>query len=325
MTSQSIKDRSGGSYRSIFMDALIDAAEETPEILLLVADLGRAMGASRFSTLFPDRCFQLGIAEQNLIGVAAGMASCGKIPFAATFAPFATMRCLEQIRDDVAYMSLNVKIVGTDSGVSLGTLGTTHYAIEDIGLLRSIPNMVILSPADGAELYQAVFAAAKHKGPVYIRVGGSQQPAAVYQENCNFTIGRAVTLTQGNDAAIIATGTMVERAVQAAEILLRGNIRVRVVNMHTIKPLDDEAVLKAATETGAVVTIEEHNIVGGLGTAVADVMAQNGVGRLLKLGLPDQFSHRIAPYSDMLARYGLSPEEIVVNAENFICKRRAQI
>jgi transketolase len=284
----------------------------------MVADLGRAMGASGFAKSFPERYLQCGIAEQNLIGMAAGLASCGKIPYLTSFAPFATMRCCEQIRVDLAYNNLPVKVIGSESGVSMGVLGTTHYALEDIGVLRSISNLVIISPADGLELVKVMYAVLTLKGPVYIRLGGGKTIPMVYKEDYTFTIGKAVTLKEGTDGTLIATGTMVDKAMKAAEILSNDNIHFRVLNIHTIKPIDEEAIVKAATETKNIITIEEHNIIGGLGSAVGDVMAQHGVGKLLKMGLPDEFPESIASYPDLLERYGLTSRNIAEKVLNLM-------
>ena len=319
VTQQNVKEwAENETFRTMFTRTVTDIAGEVPEAVLMVADLGRAMKAAAFISLYPERYIQVGIAEQNLIGVAAGLASCGKIPFVTTFAPFATMRCCEQIRDDVAYTNFNVKIVGSESGVSLGTLGATHYAIEDIGVMRSIPNMVIISPADGAELVKSMQAAARYYGPVYIRMGGSNKLPFVYKDDYEFVLGKAVMLKEGTDCTIIATGTMVSRALDAAVLLEKEGINARVINMHTIKPIDEDAIIKAANDTGLVVTVEEHNIVGGLGSAVGEVMAQNGTGKLVKFGLPDMFASTIAPYNDLLERYGLTSENIALKIRELV-------
>jgi transketolase len=310
VTEQNIKEWSGQTFRTMFTKAITSIAAENPDVVLMVADLGRAMGASGFAESYPERYLQCGIAEQNLIGMAAGLASGGKIPYLTSFAPFATMRCCEQIRVDLAYNDLPVKIIGSESGVSMGVLGTTHFALEDIGVLRSISNLVIISPADGLELVKTMYAVLKLKGPVYIRLGGGKSIPMVYKEDYNFTIGKAVTLKEGTDGTLIATGTMVNKAMEAAESLLKDNLHFGVMNIHTIKPIDEEAIVKAAIETKNIITIEEHNIIGGLGSAVGDVMAQHGVGKLLKIGLPDEFPKTIASYPELLERYGLTSQNI---------------
>jgi transketolase len=248
-----------------------------------------------------------------------GLASSGLTPFLTTFAPFITMRCLEQIRN-AAYANFDIKLIGSESGFSLGTLGVTHYGLEDIGVLRSISGLTIMSPADGVELAKMLEASSKTYGPVYIRLGGTKNLPRVYEDDYKFEIGKAVTLKDGNDAAIIATGVMVAKAMEAVKILSTQGFNVRLINIHTIKPIDKNVILKAAKETKQIVTIEEHNINGGLGSAVADVLAEAGIGTLTKLGIPDAFSNTIAPYEDLLERYGLTPSKIAAVVKSKISK-----
>ena len=311
ITKQNIEKWSKEGFRNTFGMAILEAGMRNPDVVVLTADLAGTTRVVEFSEKFPERFYQTGIAEQNLMGMAGGLASCGKIPVVTTFATFASMRCCEQLRSDIAYTGFNVKIIGVDSGIGMGTLGATHNAIEDIGIIRSIPNMVLLSPCDGLELVKALGAAIDYNGPVYVRMGGGESLKPVYEEDYEFKIGKAVTLKEGNDGTIIASGTMVSKALEAAEILSDILLSLRVINVHTIKPIDIEIIVKAAVETKNIITIEEHNVTGGLGSAVADVMAQAGAGILTKIGFPDSFGP-IAPYQELLSYYGLTPEAMAV-------------
>jgi len=305
--------------RSAFTKSLAIVAAKNPDVILMVADLGRAMRAHFFYESFPERFIQCGIAENNMVGMAGGLASCGKIPFAATFAPFAALRACEFIRDAAAYPALNVKIVGTDGGPVMGTLGPTHYGIEDMGVIRSIPQMTVLSPSDGPDILDAVRAAAEMEGAVYIRLTGNSA-REVYTRPGKTDIKRAAAITEGADAAIFATGASVGRALGAAELLKKDGVNAGVYNMRCIKPIDAAAVECAARKTGRVVTVEEHTVIGGLGSAVAEVMAEAGAGRLLRLGMPDRFDAAVAPYADMLERYGLTSAQIAQSVREFLKK-----
>jgi len=296
--------------RGAFGKSLIDVANEMADVVVVTADLADATKVREFSKLFPERFFQVGIAEQNMVGVAAGLALYGKTVFATSFACFSSMRVCEQVRTDVAYPKLNVKIIGSHAGYAMGTLGTTHYAIEDIAIMRAIPNMVILSPADGAEVMKATFAAAKYPGPVYLRFTGVENNPIVHTNEFDFEIGKAITLKEGQDLTIIGTGSLVFEVQGAANLLEKEGISARVLDMHTLKPLDLEAVRKAASETGMIFTAEEHNIIGGLGSAVAEVIAESGSpARLVRIGTPDEFVH-IATYPTLLDRCGFTSEKI---------------
>jgi transketolase len=298
-------------FRDCFGNAILDIGENCPEVVVMAADLSDACRVTEFSKRFPDRFFQVGIAEQNMVGIAAGLALGGQIAFATTFATFASLRSCEQVRTDTAYPRLNVKMLGIDSGVAVGTLGPTHYAIEDIGVFRCMPNMVVLCPADGLEVIKAAWAAVKHDGPVYIRLSGGKGLKAVYEEDYDFEIGKAVTLKEGMDVTIFATGLMVSRAVHAARSLEEKGVSARVVNMHTLKPIDADVIRKAAKETRLLVTVEEHNIIGGLGSAVAEVLSETGgAPRLVRMGIQDEFPH-IGSHDEILARCGLTDTGIV--------------
>jgi transketolase len=281
------------------MQTLGELAEHDPRIVLVSQDFGALLG---FTERFPDRHFDVGISEGNLIGVAAGLAHAGKIPFVLGMAPFVSMRGFEQIRDDCAYNRNPVKFVAPFAGLEAGPWGATHHAIEDIALLRSIPGMTILSPADPNESLAAVRAAAATDGPVYIRLG-FLAPLEGY--DAPFHIGEIVTLRGGDDAAILATGGCVQSALAAHEALRADGVAARVLNVHTLKPLDRPAVERAARETGRLVTVEEHFIDGGLGGAVAEILAELGTGRLRRVGVRDRFCTEVVPYPELLRIHGI--------------------
>ena len=276
--------------REAWSMTLLELAEEYPEIVVLSADLLKATLANRFSDQYPERSFNVGVAEQDLVGVAAGLALTGKIPVVATFSVFLLMRACEQVRTDICYPKLNVKLVGTAGGFSFGLGGVTHATTEDLALARALPNMVVLVPSDYLETTLAMKAAIMHEGPVFIRVGRSAEPI-IYAEECPFQIGKAILLNEGDDLTLIACGALVFEALRAASILSSKGIHARVLDMHTLKPLDKEAVVQAAQETKAILTLEEHTVIGGLGGAVSEVLAEAGIGtRFMRLGLPDIFA-----------------------------------
>jgi transketolase len=261
----------------------------------------------------PDRFFDMGISEGDMIGTAAGLATCGKIPFATTFAMFAAGRAFEQIRNSVAYPMLNVKVAVTHAGVTVGEDGGSHQAIEDISLMRSIPNMVVLNPSDAVEAKKAVYAAAEYYGPVYIRFGRAATPV-IHDENYEFKIGKGEVLREGKDVLIIATGIMVAKALEAAETLSKDNIEATVVNIASIKPLDTELIVSLAKNIGKVITAEEHSIIGGLGSAVAEVLSEEYPAKLKRIGIKDVFGQSGTP-DLLLKHYGLTPEAIVEAAK----------
>jgi transketolase len=280
-------------------EMLAELAEQNPDLVLLSQDFG-AVGS--FTGRFPDRHFDLGITEQHLIGVAAGMAHAGKLPFVLAMAPFISMRSFEQIRDDCGYNRNNVKIIAPFAGLEAGPWGATHHAMEDIALIRTIPGMTLLSPADPNEGHRAVRAAASIDGPVYIRLG-FLTPIDGYDRE--FHAGEAVTLREGTDVTIIATGGCVNTALMVHDTLETGGIAAGVMNMHTIKPLDHAAIARAVRATGRIVTVEEHSIIGGLGGAVAEVMAELGAGRLARVGIRDVFCTEVEPYPELLRIHGI--------------------
>lgn len=295
--------------REAYGEALKKLAAENPNVVVLDADLSGSTKTSEFKKVAPDRFFNVGIAEQDLIGTAAGMAIAGKIPFASSFAMFAAGRAFEIIRNTVAYPKLNVKIAATHAGLTVGEDGASHQAIEDISLMRGIPNMTVINPADSIEAEQAVLKAAEIKGPVYIRLG-RMNVEDVYDENYKFEIGKGVELRNGNDASIIATGLMVQEALKAAKILSEEGIEARVINIHTIKPIDKDIIIKAAKETKTIITAEEHSIIGGLGSAVLETLSDVYPVPVKRVGVLDTFGESGKP-TDLLEKYHLTAKDIV--------------
>lgn len=285
------------------------------KVVVLDADLAKATKTIDFKNGCPERFFDMGIAEGDMVGTAAGLAAAGKVPFASTFAIFAAGRAFEQIRNSVCYPKLNVKIAATHAGVTVGEDGGTHQSVEDISLMRSIPNMVVLNPADAVEAKQAIFAAAEYYGPVYIRLGRAATPT-IHGENYKFEIGKGEVLADGNDVAIIATGIMVAKALDAAEKLKAEGINATVVNIGTIKPLDKELIIKVAKATGKVVTAEEHSVIGGLGSAVCEVLSQEAPTKVKMIGLNDTFGQSGTPNA-LLEYYKLTVENIVETVKSF--------
>ncbi len=282
---------------------------ESYDIVVLDADLSKSTKTDTFKKKFPERFFNTGIAEANMMTTAAGLASCGKIVFASSFAMFAAGRAFEQVRNGICYPNLNVKIGATHAGISVGEDGATHQCLEDIGIMRTIPNMVILNPADKAESILAVEAAIKHDGPVYLRFGRLAVPEIFDRETYKFEIGKGVEIMDGTDVTVIATGLMVPEAMDAAAKLKGEGISVRVINMATIKPIDKDIIVKAAKETGAIVTAEEHNIIGGLGSAVAEVLSENSPVPMKRVGTEDKFGQSGKP-AELLELYGLTADNI---------------
>lgn len=295
--------------RDSFGEAVTALAEKYPELVVLDADLAAATKTGIFKKAYPERFFDCGIAECNMIGIAAGLAACGKIPFAASFAMFSAGRAFEQVRNSVGYPKLNVKVVGSHAGISVGEDGATHQCCEDIALMRTIPNMVILNPSDHYEMQAAVEAACAHNGPCYIRLGRLAVQSINHGDDYKFELGRGITLRAGTDITIVATGLMVQEAVKAAEALSADGISAEVINIHTIKPLDTELLIASAKKTGRVVTVEEHSIIGGLGEAVAAVLSESCPTPVTRIGVMDTFGHS-GPALDLLKEFGLSAEHI---------------
>ncbi len=296
--------------RESYGEALRDLAEEYKNLVVLDADLAAATKTGIFKKAYPDRFFDCGIAEANMMGVAAGLASCGKIPFASTFAMFAAGRAYEIVRNSIGYPHLNVKIGATHAGISVGEDGATHQCNEDIALMRTIPGMTVINPCDDVEARAAVKAALDYAGPVYMRFGRLAAPIINDAETYKFELGKGVVMKDGSDITIVATGLMVNEAVEAAKTLENDGISARVVNIHTIKPLDKELICQCAKETGIIVTVEEHSVIGGLGSAVADAVTECCPVPVIKIGVNDEFGYS-GPAVDLLKKFGLSAENIV--------------
>ena len=299
--------------RDGFGDEIVALGKENRNILVVDADIGKSCKTGAFRKELPEQYLNVGIAEQNCAGVAAGLATCGKIPFVVTYAAFGSMRMVEMIRQEICYPHLNVKIACSHGGVTPANDGASHQAIEDMGILRTIPNMTVIMPADYYSARKLVRAAAEFDGPVYLRFTRDAVPV-IYDEGDSFVIGKAKQLRQGKDVAIIANGDTVRLALQAAEALAAQGIEARVLDMHTIKPLDTEAVMDCIENIGRIVTVEDHNILNGLGSAVCELAAEAGKGKVKRLGIQDQFGMS-APYERLLAMNGVTVENIVDSAK----------
>jgi transketolase len=303
--------------RFAYAEELARLGNELPHLVVLDADVGKSFNTS-FAQEHPQRCFNFGIAEQNAVSAAAGLATTGLLPFVNTFAIFASLRAMDQIRTTVCYPSLNVKIAGSHAGLTTATNGATHQAMEDIALMRALPNMTVIMPADAASTRLALRAAAQWDGPVYLRLTRVPVPA-IYDDRLDFQIGRAITVQAGQDVTLMAIGDMLPKALQAAAQLAGQGISARVVDMHTIKPIDESAILAAARQTGGIVTVEDHTIVGGLGSAVAEVLAEKHPARLRRIGTRDRFTES-GDYEALLSKYGLSVEHIVAAAREVLAR-----
>ena len=303
--------------RESYGNALVECAEDFPQLVVLDADLAGATKTGTFKKAYPDRFFDCGIAECNMTGIAAGLATCGKIPFISSFAMFAAGRNFEQVRNSIGYPHLNVKIGATHAGITVGEDGATHQCNEDIALMRTIPGMTIINPADAVEAKAAVIAAADIEGPVYMRFGRFAVPVFNDEATYKFEVGKAVKLNDGDDVTIIATGLMVNEAVIAAQKLKEEGINADVLNIHTIKPLDDEAVLASAKKTGKVVTVEEHSVIGGLGSAVCDLLSEKYPVPVKKIGMNDEFGMS-GSAADLLEHYGFSADNIVKTVKELL-------
>lgn len=305
--------------RESFGKALCELAKEHPEIVVLDADLAAATKTDIFAKEYPDRFIDCGIAECNMIGVAAGLAAAGKVPFAASFAMFSTGRAYEQVRNTVGYPALNVKIAGSHAGISVGEDGATHQCCEDIALMRTIPGMVILNPADHYEMLAATKAAYEHKGPVYIRLGRLAIESFNDPANYKFELGKAIKLHDGDEITVIATGLVVYESLKAVKALEAEGINVRLLNMHTIKPIDREAIIKAAKETGKIITVEEHNVIGGLGEAVSSVVCEECPVPVTKIGINDCYGHS-GPAVELIKEFGLDADSLAKKIKEVIGK-----
>ncbi len=307
--------------RTAYGEALIELGKKYKNLVVLDADLSKSTKTIMFAKKYPKRFFEMGIAEANMMSTAAGLASCGKIAFASTFAVFATGRVYDQIRMDIAYSNANVKIFATHGGISVGKDGVSHQMIEDIALMRVLPNMAVIAPSDATQTRKIVELMAADKGPMYARVGRANAPVIYEKKGIDgIKIGRGITVEDGSDVTIIACGTMVDQALDAHKTLLKQGIKARVIDMHTIKPLDTKLVLKAARETNAIITAEEHSIIGGLGSAVAETLAEEGFSiGFRRMGIKDVFCESGEP-KDLLEKYELNEKHIVKNAKELIKK-----
>lgn len=296
--------------REAYGKTLAKLAAENENVVVLDADLSKSTKTADFKAVAPERFINMGIAEGNMMSVAAGMSTCGKIPFVSTFAMFAAGRAFEQIRNSIGYPHLNVKVCATHAGITVGEDGASHQAIEDLALMRSIPGMTVINPSDDIETEAAIRAVTEMQGPCYVRLGRLAVNTINDNSEYKFEIGKAVTLREGKDATIIATGLMVDTALEAYNVLSEEGIKVKVINMHTIKPIDREAIEKAARETGVIVTVEEHNVIGGLGSAVSEVITETHPVPVLKVGIKDTFGESGKPV-ELLKAYGLTCDDIV--------------
>ncbi|MDR0821626.1 MAG: transketolase family protein [Oscillospiraceae bacterium] len=305
--------------RVSYGDALLELGKRIPDMAVFDADLAASTMTAVFGKAHPDRHFNCGIQEQNMIATAAGYASTGRLVFASSFAMFAVGRAYEIIRNSVGYPALNVKVCATHAGLSVGEDGATHQYCEDIAIMRSVPNMTVISPADDAEAYHAILSMAEHKGPAYFRLGRLAVPEFNDRETYKFQLGKGVTLREGGDITLIATGLMVAETVEAASVLQSQGIDARVINIHTIKPIDRDIIVKAAKETGKILTVEEHTVIGGLGSAVGDVVLEEHPCTVVKLGVQDVFGYSGEAWT-LLRQFGLNAEGIVNKAKQMLNK-----
>ena len=295
--------------RQSYGEKLVQLGEKNEKLVVLDADLSEATKTNMFAKKFPERFFNMGIAEQDMMATAAGMASCGNIPFASTFAVFAAGRAYDQIRNSIAYPKLNVKICATHAGITVGEDGATHQMLEDISLMRTLPNMIVLSPSDDTQTRWMIEEITKFEGPVYVRLARLGTPI-LYKEEQEFKIGKGIQIGDGKDATVIATGVTVAEAIAAKEELEKQGIDIRIVDMHTIKPIDKELIIKCAKETKKIITIEDHNVIGGLGSSVCEVLAENYPCKVTRLGIKDTFG-KSGKAEELMKYYGITKEAII--------------
>ena len=308
------------SQRKQYGRALVELGKERSDIVVLDADLSSSTRTADFAAAFPERFFNCGIAEQNMMDTAAGLAASGKTVYASTFAVFGTGRCYDQIRQSIAYPKLNIKIVASHAGITVGGDGASHQIIEDISLMRVLPNMTVIVPVDANETYSAVKAVAETKGPVYIRIGRADVPS-VTEADAPFDLGTARVMRDGNDISLIGCGIMVSKCLEAAEELAKHGVDARVINVHTVKPLDDRTIVKAARETGGVVTAEEHTVTTGMGSAVAMCLVENFHVPMKRVGIPDVFGES-GTCTELMEKYGLTVENIVEAAHDVLKRKK---
>lgn len=300
--------------RQSYGEALVELGKVNKDVIVLDADLAGATKTNMFAKEFPDRFFDIGIAEQDMLSTAAGLSTCGKIPFVSTFAVFATGRAYDQIRNSICYPNLNVKICATHSGITVGEDGATHQMLEDINLMRGLPNMTVISPSDDVQAKWAVKRAADVNGPIYIRFGRAETPV-IYNEKTEFELGKGISFGEGKDATVFATGMMVAEALKAKEELEKEGINIRVIDIHTIKPIDEEIIIKSAMETENLISIEEHSIIGGLGTAISEVLTEKCPKKLIRLGMKDCFG-KSGNWKELLKYFNLTSEDIIKTIKN---------
>ena len=303
--------------RESYGNALVEVGKLHENLVVLDADLAGATKTGIFKKAFPERHIDCGIAESNMMGIAAGLATAGKVPFASSFAMFAAGRAYEQVRNSIGYPKLNVKIGATHAGISVGEDGATHQCNEDIALMRTIPGMVVINPSDDVEAKAAVMAAYEHEGPVYLRFGRLAVPVINDRPDYKFELGKGVVFKEGKDVTIIATGLCVSESLEAAKLLATAGVDAEIINIHTIKPLDKELVVASAKKTGKVVTVEEHSVIGGLGSAVCDVLAEEAPTKVLKIGVNDTFGES-GPAVQLIKKYGLDSESICEKVKDFV-------
>ena len=302
--------------RSTFGEAVVEAAEVNENIVVLSADSSSGSGLSNFNKKFPERHFEFGIMEQGVMGIASGLATTGKIPVFAAIAPFVTARPYEMFRNDLGYMKQNVKVVGRCVGLTYDQLGSTHHSIDDVAIIRTIPGVTILNPGDPVTIKKAVHAMIEHTGPCYMKIGSPKMPV-IYPDDVEFKIGKGIVLSEGTDVALIGTGTVLPKAVAAAKLLEEAGISVRLIDVHTIKPIDRELVLSAAREIGKIVTVEEHYIAGGLGSVIAELCSEEHPAKMKMIGIGDFYASN-GPYEELLGKYGLQPEQIKETVIQFL-------
>ena len=294
--------------RKTFGEAVVEAAMENQDVIVLSADSSSGSGLSDFNKKFPERHFEFGIMEQGIVGFASGLATTGKIPVFAAIAPFVTARPYEMFRNDLGYMNQNAKIVGRCVGLTYDQLGSTHHSLDDVAIIRTIPGVTILNPGDPVTIKKAVHAMIEHVGPCYLKIGSPKMPV-LYPDDVEFKIGKGILRKEGTDVALIGTGTVLSKAVAAAELLEEAGISVRLIDMHTVKPIDKELVLSAAREIGKIVTVEEHFLAGGLGSIVAEVCSQEHPAKIKMIGVGDFYASN-GPYEELIGKYGLQAEQI---------------
>ena len=302
--------------RKTFGEALVEAGEKNPNIIAISADSSKGSGLGPFQERFPERHIEFGIMEQGVLGFAAGLATTGKVPFVASIAPFVTARPFEMFRNDLGYMNQNVKVVGRCAGMTYSDLGATHQSLDDIAIIRTIPGTTVINPGDPVEIRKAVHAIASHAGPVYMKIGSPKMPI-LFGEEHEFKIGSGVLMEDGKDVTLIGTGTVLAKAWEAAQLIRKRGIDVRLINIHTIKPLDSELLVRAAEETGKVVTVEEHYLIGGLGSAVSELLSQRCPVPMKFIGVNDQYASN-GPYEELLGLYGLQSQQIADTVLSFV-------